>query len=119
MSARTKVAITVCVTIALFLISAAWAVTAAGGGHGSYVPMLVLFPFCSIVMALLAMAGDSSEGVTMVAATALALIQFALYGFLIGRAWLNGRVKRMLLILGAAHGAVLLAFAGFYFFDSR
>jgi len=67
--------------IALGALSALIAVAAAAGGHGSYGPAAVLFPYTMVSTRFL-------DGITM-PFVALALIQFPVYGFAV--AWMRER----------------------------
>src|SRR5438067_468792 len=67
----------------------AGSIWAAGAGHGSYLPAVVLFPFT--MLSTLITTTISPFGM------ALALLQFPIYGFVIGKAPVELRLR-----LGAA-----------------
>ena len=102
------------VTLVLFALAAAWTVDAAGAGHGSYLPALGLFPIPTVTMGLISMVSHGRDDILEWLIPALAFLQFALYGYVIGRAWIKGKVRKAAIILGSAHGAVLLALAIYF-----
>ena len=68
------------------------AVASAGGGHGSYLLAKILFPFTMLSTLVF--------GSIIVPAIALAVLQFPVYGLVLGRANVKGSVD--------THAAVLL-----------
>jgi hypothetical protein len=77
----------------------------AGGGHGTYLPAKVLFPYTM----LLAMTARTITNPLIV----LAIAQFPVYGLIIDRAIRNGTVRKAtvgvaFLHLGALVGCLLL-----------
>jgi hypothetical protein len=88
---------------ALGIFAAQVSVVAAGGGHGSYFPAVVFFPFTMLSVLV-------TESIS-IPAMVLALAQFPCYGLAIGSA-MAGRHARLGAVLAAVHGAaVLLALA--------
>ena len=74
-------------------------VLAAGGGHGTYLPAALLFPFTMLLA--------SFTSSIAAPAVALAVLQFPAYGYLAGRA-VSGRMARVALAIAAVHGASAL-----------
>ena len=86
--------------IAAGAVSLIISVYAAGAGHGSYIPAVLLFPYTMLTTRV--------TGVISPFAIVLAAIQFPLYGIAIARAGAAGRRRRTMgLIL--VHGAGVLA----------
>ena len=84
-------------------VLALFAAGAAGGGHGSYMPAKIFFPYS---MAATALTREITPPL-MVAA----LVQYPLYGGILAWARSTGRFKPGVLALAATHlGAVVLAF---------
>ena len=84
-------------------VLALFAAGAAGGGHGSYMPAKILFPYS---MAATAFAREITPPL-MVAA----LVQYPVYGGILAWARSAGRFRPGLLALAATHlVAVVLAF---------
>jgi hypothetical protein len=78
-------------------------VLAAGGGHGSYMPAKLLFPWS---MAGTAFTASITEGLV-----AIAIAQFPIYGIVLDWARYAGRFKWGGLVLAGAHFVALdLAF---------
>ena len=76
------------------------AIGSAGAGHGSYVAARVLFPFSMLLTVI--------EGSIGPLAMFAGLLQFPLYGALIG--WSMGsKVYRVFFLLAAAHVVAVLA----------
>jgi hypothetical protein len=74
------------------------AVLAAGAGHGTYLPAKILFPFAML-------AGVFGRSITL-PYVVLALVQFPLYGLLLGAAFRSPRFVLCVIILSCAHFAV-------------
>jgi hypothetical protein len=74
------------------------AVFAAGAGHGTYLPAKILFPF-----AMLASVFGRSITLPYVV---LALVQFPIYGLLLGAVFRSRRFVLCIIILSCAHFAV-------------
>jgi hypothetical protein len=110
MKTRSKIIVTSVVTLVLFGIAAGWSVFAAGIGHGSYIPALALFPYSTMLMAYLAQY-EALYDLEVWLIPTLMFSQFCIYGFFIGRAWVRGRTRKTVFILGSIHGAVLLVIA--------
>jgi len=92
---------------ALVAAPAIWiAIMSGGAGHGDYVAARALFP-APMLLTLI-------EGEIGSLAMAAALVQFPLYGALLGRARARGRDNAMIWIAGVHLGAVLLCFAGLF-----
>jgi len=80
------------------------AIMSGGAGHGSYVAARVLFPFSMLLTRL--------EGEIGPIAMGAGLLQFPLYGALVGRA-VASKSERAVLFTAAAHVvAVLACFSG-------
>ena len=76
---------------------------AAGGGHGSYMPAKLLFPW---TMAATAFTRDIAQPFI-----AVAIAQYPVYGVILDWARSAGQLKSGVLALAAAHvAAVMLAF---------
>jgi hypothetical protein len=71
---------------------------AAGGGHGTYLPAKILFPFAM----LLSVFGSSITAPYMVAA----LLQFPIYGLVLGAAVGSRSFKALAVALACSHVAV-------------
>jgi len=84
----------------------ALAVASGGAGHGEYVAARLLFPYTM----LLTLAANRVSPFTAL----IALVQFPLYGIIIGSAWSSRRARRLALsVVSVLHGgAVLLCFSG-------
>jgi hypothetical protein len=74
------------------------AVSAAGGGHGTYLPAAILFPFT--------MAASAVIGRVPAALVAVALLQFPVYGSLVA---ISARTNRACVGLAGVHTAVAVA----------
>ena len=74
------------------------AVFAAGGGHGTYLPAKILFPFAMLATVF-------GRSVTLFYAV-LALLQFPIYGLLLGAAFRSRRFLLCVIILSCAHFSV-------------
>jgi hypothetical protein len=87
-------------TLALGLVGAA----SIGSGFGNYLAVMILFPFAMLMTSLL----DLHFGYML----ALALLQFPVYGAILGRGNLHGHFARnafaLILIHATAIGLVLL-----------
>jgi len=110
---RAKIIVTVSATLAACGSGAYVSMDAAAGGHGSYMPMILLFPFSSIVMAGIAVwmrdvSGEIAEWVV----PAIGIFQFASYGLLLARAWVRGYPKNCVVRLAIVHGLGVALFAG-------
>jgi hypothetical protein len=70
----------------------------AGGGHGTYLPAKILFPFAMLAGVF----GHSISPPYVV----LAIVQFPLYGFLLGAVFRSRRFALCVVILSCAHFAV-------------
>lgn len=90
--------------VALFMVALGWATTAAAGGHGSYLPAKVLFPWGMFVAHLCDYICD--------AALVLGAVQFPIYGAFLGSSSTWAALGRRLAIVCFAHiaAAVLAAF---------
>jgi hypothetical protein len=76
---------------------------AAGFGHGTYKPMMALFPYTMLWAVL--------GGLITMPAIILGLIQFPTYGALIAWSTSKPRLRRLAWVLGAMHvGAAVVAF---------
>jgi hypothetical protein len=85
--------------VLLFLV-----VLAAGGGHGSYFPAKMLFPWT-----MMSTAATKSLAQPFIA---LGIAQYPLYGVILDASRATGRFKPASLALAAAHvAALMLAFA--------
>ena len=85
------------------ILSAILAGAAAGGGHGSYLPAKLLFPFFWLLESLI----DSNFGLIGL----LAILQFPLYGLVLGISCFFDDMRRYLVGIVAAHLiAVMLIF---------
>jgi hypothetical protein len=73
-------------------------IAAAGAGHGTYIPAAILFPYTMTIAPAL--------GTIAPALIALALLQYPIYGLLIGVAKVRFRTST---ILACVHGAFVLA----------
>lgn len=91
----------VLVLFLLGLIAAVVSGVAAAGGHGSYLPATLLFPFTI----LWARASGSVSG----AALALALAQYPLYGWIFSRARSRGSLRHARFFLAMLHGLAAYA----------
>jgi hypothetical protein len=79
------------------------ALLAAGAGHGTYIPAKVIFPYTM----LLALAFEEVTVPLMV----LAVVQFPLYGLVVGMAYKWGKPLIVAFLLGLVHAlAVCLCF---------
>ena len=78
-----------------------WCFFAAGGGHGSYVPAIVCFPFAMLL--------SIQVGAITLPFLALALAQFPFYGAVLAWAGLRLRPGRVWLVLVPLHVATALA----------
>ena len=118
MTTRAKIILTTCVTLTVIGVGAYVSVDAAAGGHGSYVPMILLFPFSSFAMAAIAVwMGDLSGELAEWIAPAIGIVQFAVYGLLFGRAWIRGYPRKIGIRLAIFHASVLILFAGILAID--
>lgn len=100
MSHAQKIVVTVVMTVAVTIIAALIALQSMRGGHGSYIPAALLFPFALLP----AFAIDHADWLLIT----LALLQFPIYGTVLGRAWLRGRLPRASLVVTIAHSVVAL-----------
>jgi hypothetical protein len=84
--------------VTLGVVALAFVIWAAGGGHGSYLPAKLLFPYTMLI------AGDSVGFLGML----LAIVQWPLYAaaVLFGA---SARRFHLAWALGAAHGTAALA----------
>jgi hypothetical protein len=113
MTTRAKIIVTVCVTLAVFWIGAYVSVGATEDGHGSYMPMILLFPFSSLVMAGIEVwMGDRSGDLAEWIVPAIGILQFTSYGLLFGGAWIRGYAKKSGVRLAIFHASSLVLFAG-------
>lgn len=82
------------------------AAVSGGAGHGSYFWAKVLFPYPMIATLI--------TGSLAPALILLALVQFPVYGLIIGNSWLNGRLRAtsavLLIVHALAAGACLMGF---------
>ena len=109
-----KITVAVGVTLAVFGIAAYVTVDAGGAGHGSYVPMILLFPFSAFAMGALGVwMGDIDGNLSEWIVPAVGILQFALYGFFIGRAWVREHTRKTAIRLAIFHASVLVLFVGF------
>lgn len=69
----------------------------AGAGHGTYVPMILCFPYAMGLAAL--------HGSIEIPHIALALLQFPVYGAVLGVTRFKGRTGRLWAALGTLHVA--------------
>jgi hypothetical protein len=76
-------------------------VASAGAGHGDYHLAMFLFPYTLLSTALF----DSITPPFII----LAIIQFPIYGVVLGYANERGRLLSMWIVLGVVHGIVLAA----------
>src|SRR5262245_47802755 len=87
-------------------LAASWGVISAGAGHGHYEFARLFFPY---TMLLTRLTGDTITLPLM----ALALIQFPLYGLVIGLAAAKGHIALAMVPLLVVHTAtVILCFSG-------
>jgi hypothetical protein len=92
--------------VAVTPVAALLAVWSAGAGHGHYVLARLLFPYSM----LLTRATDDSLTLPLLA---LGLVQWPLYGALLGFAASRGRALLAAILLLVAHaGAAALCFSG-------
>jgi hypothetical protein len=82
--------------VALGAASIVIAVAYAGGGHGTYAPAKILFPYTMCLA--MAIAGSITPPLM-----ALALLEFPLYGFSIGRAASRGQTKTVVYLIIILH----------------
>jgi hypothetical protein len=90
--------------VALGAASLVIAVVSAGGGHGSYTPAKILFPYTMYLAA--ALVGNISPPLV-----ALAFFEFPVYGFTVGMAAGRGKARWVvssILILHAATSVLCL-----------
>jgi len=90
---------------------------AAGLGHGSYIPMFAIFPYSSILMGFMS-SGEGFHDLEERILPLSAFTQFGVYGFLTGKAWVRGKMKKTIIILSASHAVVLLAIAALFLAES-
>lgn len=74
------------------------ALAAAGGGHGTYIPAVILFPFTMLLASVV--------GVISTPLIALALLQYPAYGLLIAT---RENARRTMVGIASAHIAVVMA----------
>ena len=96
-----KGALVTALTVVVTLASLGVALIAAGGGHGTYLPFAIFFPYGFLATVVL----GGSIGVI---AGALTLVQFPLYGIVVGRGWIRDRWRLGAGILLFAHAALAL-----------
>ena len=82
------------------------AAVSGGVGHGSYVPAIILFPYWAALGIILDSIALLSFWPLIV--LPLALIQYPLYGHLIGLVWVGKRRAFYLLGVGLIHGLVVI-----------
>ena len=92
--------------IAVTPVFVVFAALSGGVGHGSYLPAILLFPYASAAGAVV----DSVNlhWLWMWVVLPLALIQYPLYGRLIGLVWSGSRGRFYLYALCFAHALVLI-----------
>jgi hypothetical protein len=71
------------------------------GGHGTYVPVALLFP-AALLLAIKLMVISNTV-------LCLAAVQWPLYGMAVGLAARRGRQKAAIIYLAAAHAALVVA----------
>jgi hypothetical protein len=86
------------------LLAVLAAIASGGAGHGSYVAARMLFPF-SFLLTLV-------EGGIGPIGTGLGLLQYPLYGALLGRAMASGRFRIPIALLALHLIAVITCFSG-------
>ena len=82
------------------------AALSGGVGHGSYLPAVFLFPYASGAGAVVD--GTGLHSLWMWVVLPLALIQYPLYGLLIGLVWSGRRGRFYLWAICFAHAFVLI-----------
>lgn len=89
--------------VAAFFVAFGWAATAAAGGHGSYLPAKILFPWGMLVAQVCEYISD--------VALVVGALQFPAYGILLGSSSTWRSFGRRMAILCAVHavGAVVAA----------
>ena len=80
---------------------------AAGVGHGSYLPFALIFPFAFMV------AAAAPDALPLIWAVALA--QFPIYGFVVGRRWISYPLRKAVFLIWVTHGVVAVMSAVIYF----
>jgi hypothetical protein len=83
------------------------ALIAGGGGHGTYMPAKVLFPFCMLSVVL-------GHSITL-PFISLAFLQFPLYGLVLGAAFRSDRFRSVVTSLSVLH--ILVSVVVFAFSD--
>lgn len=90
---------------AAFGLVMGWLATGiAGAGHGTMWPAMVLFPFAWAPIAALGPGDGTAETIAL----CVGLLQYAVYGGVLGEAHRRGRMGLALLILLLAHAVALL-----------
>jgi hypothetical protein len=92
--------------IAMTPILVILAAVSGGVGHGSYLPAIILFPYATALIAIIDATGLHSLSPWFV--LPLALLQYPLYGRLIGMVWVGKLARFYLVGIGLAHVLVLI-----------
>lgn len=80
----------------------------AGAGHGSYLPVMVLFPFAMLLSGFLELSFPYF--------IAFSAVQFPIYGVFVGQGSVKGRFGFSLLLVLLVHG---IAVAGVFLFSRQ
>jgi hypothetical protein len=107
MNSLQKIGIVVTVTTTVGLAALGICFFSAGAGHGSYFPFAILLPY-SFLPSLFASETDAVSG-------PLAIVQFPLYGIVLGRAWLKGDLRWSASWVIGAHVVAALAALTMFF----
>ena len=95
-----KIGVSAAITAGVTTIAAFVALQAMGIGHGSYVPAALLFPFALLTAFIV----HHTDWILMT----VALLQFPIYGVVIGRAWLRDRLPKAAIVVSILHVAAAL-----------
>lgn len=81
-----KIGVVTALTVVVSVVAFGVSLLSAGAGHGSYLPFAIFFPYSFLAIVLL-------EGEIGIIAGTLILVQFPMYGFVLGCAWLRDRLR--------------------------